>query len=90
MSHSRGNAGLQSRGCQRGCQIVIDMMKAPLKQALSDSQFWWSWGDSNPLPFDCQSNALPIELQPHEVHSQGNNRGGLRQGSVLVQYMSDT
>jgi hypothetical protein len=24
----------------------------------------WSWGDSNPLPFDCQSNALPIELQP--------------------------
>ena len=26
---------------------------------------WWSWGDSNPLPFDCQSNALPIELQPH-------------------------
>ena len=26
---------------------------------------WWSWGDSNPLPFDCQSNVLPIELQPH-------------------------
>ncbi len=26
---------------------------------------WWSWRDSNPLPFDCQSNALPIELQPH-------------------------
>ena len=27
-------------------------------------RIWWSWGDSNPLPFDCQSNALPIELQP--------------------------
>ena len=28
---------------------------------------WWSWRDSNPLPFDCQSNALPIELQPHAL-----------------------
>src|SRR3972149_10102370 len=27
-------------------------------------RFWWSWGDSTPLPFVCQTNALPIELQP--------------------------
>jgi hypothetical protein len=25
---------------------------------------WWSRGDSNPLPFDCQSNVLPSELRP--------------------------
>ena len=30
---------------------------------------WWSWGDSNPRPFDCQSNVLPIELQPHSLES---------------------
>ena len=30
-------------------------------------EVWWSWGDSNPRPFDCQSNALPTELQPHAV-----------------------
>ena len=27
---------------------------------------WWSWRGSNPLRFDCQSNVLPIELQPRK------------------------
>ncbi len=26
---------------------------------------WWSWGESNPRPSDCQPDALPAELQPH-------------------------
>ena len=26
---------------------------------------WWSWRGSNSRPFDCQSNVLPTELQPH-------------------------
>jgi hypothetical protein len=29
-------------------------------------EHWWSRGDSNPLPFDCQSNVLPSELRPHK------------------------
>lgn len=28
---------------------------------------WWSRGDSNPLPFDCQSNVLPSELRPQRT-----------------------
>ena len=26
---------------------------------------WWRRWESNPRPFECHSNALPIELQPH-------------------------
>ena len=26
---------------------------------------WWSWGDSNPRPEQCDCPALPTELQPH-------------------------
>jgi hypothetical protein len=37
---------------------------------------WWSWGDSNPLPFDCQSNALPIELQPQVGYRSVSKRLG--------------
>ena len=29
---------------------------------------WWSYGGSNPRPHDCQSCALPAELQPHIVN----------------------
>ena len=25
---------------------------------------WWSWGGSNPRPLECDSSALPAELQP--------------------------
>ncbi len=25
---------------------------------------WWSWGESNPRPLECDSSALPTELQP--------------------------
>lgn len=28
-------------------------------------QSWWSWVDSNHLPFHCKWNVLPGELQPH-------------------------
>lgn len=28
---------------------------------------WWSIGDSNPWPFDCQSNALPAAPMPRIV-----------------------
>ena len=28
---------------------------------------WWSWGDSNPRPPQCECGALPTELQPHRV-----------------------
>ena len=27
--------------------------------------YWWRRWESNPRPFECHSNALPIELQPH-------------------------
>ncbi len=27
---------------------------------------WWSWGDSNSPPLQCECSALPNELQPHE------------------------
>ncbi len=26
---------------------------------------WWRWQDSNPLPSECKSDALPGELHPH-------------------------
>ncbi len=32
---------------------------------LSARNFEWSYGESNPGPLDCQSSALPAELQPH-------------------------
>ncbi len=46
----------------------------------------WSWGESNPLPLECHSSALPSELQPrkHGLHPSGKslrvntNEAGLR------------
>ena len=32
---------------------------------LTHREDWWSWGESNPRPSDCQPDALPAELQPH-------------------------
>jgi hypothetical protein len=28
-------------------------------------EWWWSGGDSNPRPLECDSSALPAELPPH-------------------------
>ncbi len=38
--------------------------KAAVKPLLSLSKLWWSWTGSNRRPHDCQSCALPAELQP--------------------------
>ena len=38
----------------------------------------WSWRDSNPLPLDCQSSTLPIELQPR------NSRYNLAQNRAVI------
>ena len=65
-----------ARLCHRGDAVYPEdrqpcghKRSAPFKRALLDSGAWWSWGDSNPLPFDCQSNALPIELQPQAMEA---------------------
>jgi hypothetical protein len=29
--------------------------------------WWWIRGDSNPLPLECDSSALPIELRTHAL-----------------------
>ena len=41
------------------------------KESLS-SLFLWSRWDSNPLPFDCEPNALPDELLPRFVIKKGS------------------
>ena len=40
--------------------------KCPLKSKKSGEvlHFWWSWGESNPWPRQCERRALPTELQP--------------------------
>ena len=49
--------------------------------------FWWSWRDSDPLPFDCQSNALPIELQPHLLNiTKGEKKLKLEAQTQPLQY----
>ena len=44
----------------------------------------WSRRDSNPLPFDCQSNVLPSELRPHKEHFQFSIIGVNRQIACLL------
>ena len=34
---------------------------------LSYSAIWWIWRESNPLPPECKSGALPSELQTHRA-----------------------
>ena len=39
-----------------------------IRECFRDSLIhWWSWGDSNPRPPDCQSGALPTAPQPHDT-----------------------
>ncbi len=49
-------------GCQMSCR---KLKKGPAKTPNPFCEIWWSWTGSNRLPLDCQSSALPIELQPH-------------------------
>ena len=37
---------------------------------------WWSWGDSNPLPLECHSSALPDELQPLDLNIANDEKLG--------------
>ena len=50
---------------------------------------WWSWRDSNPLPFVCQTNALPIELQPQAIimlaRSQLRSQAGAKMHGARIQ-----
>lgn len=58
------------------CSQVLELTKQkPSGNEGFESKIWWSWGDSNPLPFDCQSNALPIELQPQACESKRAHTG---------------
>lgn len=45
---------------------------------------WWSWGDSNPLPFDCQSNVLPSELQPRKRIFNLAQKGAVSKGGEYL------
>ena len=56
---------LESRGFQIGFQSARVTADLQSSEACSRWKKWWSWGGSNPRPLDCQSNALPTELQPH-------------------------
>ena len=36
------------------------------------SEGWWSRGESNPRPLECDSSALPTELRPHGLLTAGH------------------
>lgn len=44
--------------------VTIPMSAIPVK--------WWSRGESNPWPTDCQPVALPTELLPRVLECAGN------------------
>ena len=56
--------------------MVIPVLKTLLawrasKKESRCSLFLWSRWDSNPLPFDCEPNALPDELLPRFLSKKG-------------------
>jgi hypothetical protein len=49
-----------------GVSIRLLKQKRDWREMPTPRICWWSWGESNPRPQDCQPCALPAELQPHE------------------------
>ena len=51
---------LDSRGAKREAPPLVVGSRVKFT-----TDWWWSGGDSNPRPLECDSSALPAELPPH-------------------------
>lgn len=77
---SGGTAGHEGRGIGRNGETGPGTG--------SRLRFWWSWGDSNPRPRDCQSRALPTAPQPQKAEELKGPRRRAATGSPLSSPLS--
>jgi hypothetical protein len=80
---ARGGSRSRDHACTRSSACVIAPLGQP-RATLADGAGWWSQSGSNRRPPACKAGALPAELWPRLVVTQGSfSRSGSRRARRL-------